>query len=585
MKGPFSKKYFAVTGLIVVLLAAGGWFYARRPQRIEIASYVPGSALAYLEINDWPLLVEHLSSTQAWQRLAPDYGLSGQFDHLGKLGWLGWLGSLGWPERTAGLAAGSEVAVLARAQFAIVVTGIEVRGEEVKPRLALIAETQSSAQAVNALIEKRLPELAEKAFGRSIKETSEYSGVRITGYRPASGAEGSERRMLSAQIEGEWILANQSDALQACIDTRLGRAPAMASNFYLQNARPVVAHSGEFFGFITGDGVTRLLRMGTHLMSGGVVTKAVLAGAVGDVLTDLSTRVSDGLAFGTGFENGMVVDRYALLFKPDLVDRLKQAIKVSQSEPSAPAMVPSSAREFTLIRVENPNRTLDKIEASVSARIGAGQSFLLHQFLIGAREAFLGVKSGESLEAAIGDELLSFSLSTEFEDRVWLIAARDRAALGRIVENYLRHNGSTATRQNYRGVEILSSSDPQKNSAVFLENFLALGGRKQLNHLVDAHRRNEKIITSDQYTAAGKPLQQSPIVSYSSVSDESAGMMATIARWAGSPSNSNPAGAGWLPYAVSATSLNSQGIYLESRSPFGNFPFFISLVSGATNGQ
>src|SRR5262249_38119556 len=150
-------------------------------------------------------------------------------------------------------------------------------------------------------------------------------------------------------------------------------------------------------------------------------------GAMGDVFTDFSSRATDGIAYGASFEGDGVVDRYTLLFKTDLADSLKAAIKPArESEPNASArrvlnLVPTEAREVTVIGVENPVKTLDGIEAVIAARAGAAQSFLLRQFVIGAREAFLGIKEGDRADGAIGDEIANFSLTGDAKDRVWLI--------------------------------------------------------------------------------------------------------------------------------------------------------------------
>ncbi|MBO0723261.1 MAG: hypothetical protein J2P41_20730, partial [Blastocatellia bacterium] len=130
----FSRKkiVLALSLALIIIIAIGIWLYSRRLEHVVIATYVPQSALAYLEVNDWPRLLDRFTATQAWKRLAPAYGIDGRLDYIGKAGWLASITGVG------------EAALLARAQVAIVLSGLEVRGEEVRPRLALIAETHSS---------------------------------------------------------------------------------------------------------------------------------------------------------------------------------------------------------------------------------------------------------------------------------------------------------------------------------------------------------------------------------------------------------------------------------------------------------
>jgi hypothetical protein len=569
------QVFFASFGVLgVLLLVLGGWLYARRAQPMVIASYVPESALGYLEINNWPKFVARFTATDAWQQLAPAYGVSGKLEYAGQVSWL------------AQLAGDGETAILARAQFAVVVTGLEVRGEEVKPRLALIAETHSQAKSVREVADKRLPELAQNAFGQFVKETGQYRGVPITTWRAAN----AEKQMLSAQIESELILANHPDPLRECIDTRLGRRSSMATNFYLQSARPIVERDGSLFGFVTGEGVTRLLRFWAFLISGDALSKAALAGAMGDVFTDFSTRAVDGMAYGASFENGAVVDRYALLCKPEVVDTLRATIKPNGNGSRALAVIPPEAADVTLISVKNPMKTLDGIEAAIAARIGAAQSFLLHQFVISAREAFLGLRAGDKADEAIGDEIANFSLpsespETEAEGRVWLVAPRDRAFVTTLVERVFTAQGGVLSREKYNGVEIVSSSDDRRGAAAFVGDFLALGQRERLMGLIDSRSSGRSIGAAPQFAAAAKLSPPAALKSFGSVKDESGAMMALIARWLGGlpAAQSSLAALSRLPFAASATSIGERGVYLESHSPFGNFPFFVSLAGGSMN--
>ena len=567
-----SRSRVILVLLVVLLLAAGGgWLYSRRVPRIAMESYVPESALGYLEVNDLPRLLDRFTGTKAWQQLAPAYGLSSKIQYAGKVGWL---------TRVTGIGT-RETVLLARSQFAVAVTGIELRGEEVRPRLALLAETHESAEVLRAFIEEKLPQLGEYAYGKAVKETSQYGGVEVTVYR----APDSERRLLSAQIGGEWILANHPDPLRACIDTRQGRTPSMTNNFYLRNARPSVQGEGDLFAFVSGSGVARLLQFGANLISRGAVNSTPFAGAIQDLLADISGRASDGVAYGASFEDGEVVDRYALLFKPDMMESLKAAITVSRDERHALKLIPPSVKDVTLINVENPSRALDGIEAAISSRIGAGQSFLLHSFIVGAREAFFGLKAGESAATAIGSELASFGFTSEIDDRVLLIAVRDRARLGQLVERFLSQRGATLRRETYHGAEMMLSSDMRRSAAAFVGNFLALASRPQLIRLIDASQGGESFANAPQFIAASKPQQQAPVLSFSSVKDETGEMMAALMRWlSGESLPPVPAPTlNQLPFAASATSLSESGIYIESHAPLGNFPFFISLVADATS--
>ncbi|MCI0662432.1 MAG: hypothetical protein L0220_15290, partial [Acidobacteria bacterium] len=533
----FSRnKIIIISSLVILLIAAGGWLYTQRVKRIVIASYVPESALGYLEINDWPNLIDRFTETEAWQQLAPGYGVGNRLDYLGKVGWLArWSGE-------------NEMGILSRSQFAVVITGLEVRGDQIRPRMALIAETHSSPDALRRLAETRLPQFVRRIYGRELKQSSQYSGVTITSYH----SENPERQLLSAQIEGELIIANHPDPLRACIDTRLGRAPSMANNFHWQNSRPLIEGNGEIFGFMTGQGMARLMRFAAFMLSGNVLRGSGLAETLEEVLSDFASRASDGIAYGASFENGHVIDRYALLFKPDLVESLKPAIIVNQGASRAISYIPSSSEEVTLINVADPDKTLDKIEAAISARIGVGESFLLHQFLLGARRSFLS----NGIESALGNEIASFSIPGKSTDRIWLVSVRDRGILSKTIEPFLSQlpgSGSSIRRETRSGIELLSSNDARKSAAAIVGDFLAVGTRSQLIRFIDSQPAGRPIKDSPQYISAAKWSQPAAVTSYSSVKEEAGLMMTSLVQWVGVDRKGPIPALEQLPFAISST--------------------------------
>src|SRR6266545_532738 len=550
----FSRKRLILASLIILLLslAVGAWIYARRPKPVVMASYAPETALGYLEINNGPQLIDNLTLTEAWRELAPAYGIPKELDYFGKIGL--------WPfgDWIARMTGRGEAAMLACSQFALVITGLEVRGEQVKPRIALIAETHSDADFLREVAGKRLPQFAERAFGRFVKEGGEYAGIPFEIWRAGD----SDKQLLTAQIDGELILANHPEPLRDCIDTRLGRAPSMVNNFHLRNSRPLVEPAGAdgaMFGFV-----------------------------MGDVFTNFSSRATDGIAYGASFENGAVVDRYMLLCKPDLADALRAAVKpAGPQRPNSGAqrgaeimdVIPAEARDVTLIGVENPIKALDGIEAAISARVGVGHSIVLHTFIIGALDVFLGIKENDKADGAIGDEIANFNMTGEAKDRVWLISQRNEAFVETLIERVFTERGTKLLREQYKGRELFTSSDARHGAAVIVGAFLALGARERLTQLIDARQSGRSFNDSPHLAAADKTRGPAAVKSFTSAKEETGEMLSSIARWAGR-APSRPSALERLRLATSATTFNERGVHVESHSPFGNFPLFSSLVDG-----
>ena len=165
MKGRLRKRVAVVLTLLLAAIAL--WLYFQRVTRIDLAARVPATAIGYVEVNDWPAAVDKLTATSAWTELAPAFGLWDRWRYVGRFAWL---------IRATGIGA-NEAVIASRSQFAVIVTSLEVRGDEVKPRVALIAETHSSSSRLAEVINVRLRQIAVRAFVEPIEERSEYAGI------------------------------------------------------------------------------------------------------------------------------------------------------------------------------------------------------------------------------------------------------------------------------------------------------------------------------------------------------------------------------------------------------------------------
>ncbi len=576
-----SRKRIVLLTLLVLLLGAALWLWSQRVRRVDMAQYVPASALGFLEANNWPQTAQRFTATRAWKELAPAYGIA---DGKGSL--LNYAGTLGGLAQYTG-SLGGEAAMLTRTQFALVVTGIEVRGTNdspaIKPRWTLIAETHASESALKETIAARLPELAQRAFGAMKRESGEYASTPITSYKAANQTSNDPeeiKQLLSAQFGSTWLVANHPEALRACLDVRTGRAASLANDAHLKQARQQVINSEDVFGFVTGDGVTRLLRFGSYMLAGGpsaAIGKAALAGAVGDMFTDFASRATDGMAYGVSFENAAVVDRYAVMLKPDLLNQLRTTFKVNAQPSRALEFIPAAARELTVIKLENPATAFTEIEKAISARVGIAQSFLLRHFLNSVQESFLGLKRDDTLAAAVGNEAASLNFTDDVENRIWLLAIRNEPLARGLVAKILGGGARTETRT---GITLLNSASDQRGAAAFLKGFLALGKRTQLIQLIE--QRNNLLTQTPSFIAAFKPTQAGVSLSYASAKEETGELFHALARRLDANAPRTVAALDALPLTVSVTSLNQQALLVESYGPLGNFPLFYGLVRGAS---
>ncbi len=587
------RKYFLILAPLLFLLVGAGWYLFRGSgPRESLAGRVPASAIGYVEVDSLSRWLVELGRTPIWNELAPALGpLALDVRRLGKWSWITDWERMGDPA----------LAQLAEAQLALVLTGIEAGDGELRPRLALIIETHRSTGSL-VVVERIIRDFAGKLFVDPEQREETYAGLRVVSYHPRrtdSSGEMADRGLFSAQVGSGWVIGNHIEPLRQVLDAQLGRTPVMSGNFHWQLARRQMAGAGKgresqglegIFGFISGEGVTRILRSGSYAMNSGPVSRALLAGAVGDIATELSTQVGDGIAIHEQYGSAGGLTRYSVMLKPDLVERLESAVKASPPRTLSPALAvlrPQLGGEgsveleaLTIYRVEYPFLTLGQVESALSARIGTASSFLLHQFLVGARESFLGIRDETLASAAIGDEIAEASYGSTGEERLWLVTIRDRKSMERLVEGYLNGVESRGGRSEaIHGTEILVSNDPSRGAAAIIGDCLVLGQPDLLRRLIAGQEdpRNGALSGHPLWSAATSAPAASLQIAFERSNGSVLDLFHRLSRRGllGSVPQVGP-----LPLSVRTVRLGRAGLEIESRHPLGNFPEIFTLLPG-----
>jgi hypothetical protein len=595
----WNRKYLLVIipVLLVVLAGWGGYWFQRASRRESLAARIPASAIGYVEVTSLAALVGDLSATPAWRELA---GADGRevADALSGL------------RRLALTVSGDELTVLTGSQLALVLTAVEVREQEVRPRLALLVEPGQRSERIGEWLEQRLRALAGRLYGEGRVETRTgfYAGVETVGYHPrdtGTGEESAERGLFTARVGSGWIVANHADPLRQTIDAWLGRTPAIASSFHWRQARRQLAGMEPenemaavdgLFGFVSGEGLVRLLRSATHMVASGSAAQALLAGVLGDVVTELSAKAGEGLSFREEYGPNGATTRYVVLLRPDLIDTLQAKIRPVVPRPenrtglALSGLLPTELTDLTLYRVESPNQALGAIEAAISARIGVGQSFVLHQFLTAARESFPAIRVDSTANAAIGDEIIEAGFAGETGERLWLLETRDRTAMIRLARSFLS-SGSNPTpppSSDWDGAAILDSGDSRRGAAVMVDNYLIIGQPGRLQGLLDRSRSSPPGaggLPGHSLLQMAPPISGSPLViNYVRTDGEIlSGMLPLMRLMTGravtepDPETLERKLVG-LPSTLRTVALVPAGVEIESRSPLGNFPQLAGLL-------
>lgn len=158
--------------LLALLLLLTAWLWWNRPQKVDMAAYVPADSLVFIEANSLPRIAGDLLSTDAWKQLAP-------FDDVTptRIHWLtrfaAWTG--------IGTA---EAVIFARSQAAVALMDIDAGRAEKNSRLTSSRAPPSSSKRTRA---SGACELAWKSL-------SATSHVALTAIRASSAAKQTKRR-------------------------------------------------------------------------------------------------------------------------------------------------------------------------------------------------------------------------------------------------------------------------------------------------------------------------------------------------------------------------------------------------------
>lgn len=606
-RSSWNRKYLFGMIPLLLLLVSGAYWFREASQRESLAVRVPAAAIGYIEVNSLADLLEDLSETPAWLELlrlvgGPERSATSMLAELGRLG-------LPVP--------GGELAALSRSQLAVVLTGIEVSDQQVRPRIALLIESHRRSDRVDKVLAGRVRELAANLYdggqggGGMETYTDRYAGIEVVGHYPRGEGEGGrpERGLFTARVGSGWIIANHIDPLRQTIDGWLGRIPTFSESFYWQQSRRRLAGlpQGEemagidgVFGFIPGDGVVRLLRSGLHMIADGSPASALLAGALGDVVTELAARTGEGLAFREEYGPEGAFTRYVALLRPDLLDTIRPQIRPA-ARPVGPAVeaaletLPADLTDLTVYRVESPNQVMATLEAAASARIGVGQSFLLHQFLTAARDSFFGSHDDSITNAAIGDEIVEAGLAAESGERLWLLKVRDRSAMIRLAGTFQSAGPNGAQSPAiWKGIEVFDSGDAPRGAAAVVGQYLVFAPSNRLRKMIDdldAAQASGKSSSHPLIDTAPRVTGSPLIVGYARMEWDALMGLIPLLRLVTGRSIPPPAagmvepGLKGLPSTLRTVALTSIGVEIESRSPLGALPLLVGMLEGITPGS
>ncbi len=551
--------------ILLLLLLTAAWIWWNHYQKVDMAADVPADSLVYVESNSLADIAAALINTEAWRNLGPSIGMKSNIRRNN------WLTSLA---RITGIGSTQSV-IAARSQVALVMLDLNSTTSDntldFKPLAALVVETHTSSTRIKPAIEDLVGAFARRAFGQPSVERISRDNHEFVKWNSPDG-----KRQIVASIDGSVaVVGNDERAVSACLAARRGQRPSLAHQPEVEEMRARVrANDALAFGYISSGNAARLLSEMAPALIGRLPEQAQFQ----KLLAISSAKVLGSIGWSARPAAGGIEDYYFMSVKPALAERLQPALRnAAEGQHGAWGLLPADTFSVTNYNFADPAVAWHALNAAVSSQLDT-LAAVFFTTVSRASLAQYGIDEPDAFLRAIKPELLTARLDAAAERSVVVASIHDEAALRRFVT---RQFGAKAHTERIGNNEIILSAD-ERSAASFVDGFITLGSPEDLRRCL-SHDPGTSFLADA--TSRNTAVQESAnVVSYAQDGERIRGLLTTMARMRGANSSvANSADVDrvikQLPYAVTETKLEQQGLERRTRSPLGQFSSLVSLLS------
>jgi hypothetical protein len=559
---------FAIFVVLVVLAMA--WFWWNRPQRVDMAAYVPADSLVYLESNNLIDVATAIATTDAWQKLEPHVAIrlperaNDWSTYLLKMTGLG-------PTPTV---------IATRAQVAFVLLDLTAAGDgdalEFKSQAALIVETHTSQSRIKPAVEKILDEFAGRAYVHPKLERVSIEGNELLRWTAPDG-----QRRIVASIDGSVVIVgNDEKAVTACLAARHGQRPNLLHRPELEEMRSRLSGNEALaFGYVSAPHAARLISQGAPILFGrlsqGVQLQQLLAAGAEKLLGNVgwSARSSKG-----GIE-----DNYFIGVKPELLTRLRPAFAATQTNfQGAWEFLPADVYSVTTYDIRDPATAWHSLNAAISSQLDV-LSAVVFTTAFKALLTPYGIDDPDNFLTAIKPDLLTVRLDPQSERSLVIAGIASPDTLRRFIS---RRFGANPHSEKVGENELLFSPDETFAASVASDYFL-LGAPEDVRRCLSARATKTNLPSSsarlESLTHYFERPSSSNIVTFSRDNERVRSLITSLASIRSARAADSFADVDRtldsLPYAVTETTLGDAGIERRTRSALGQFGFLLSFLA------
>jgi hypothetical protein len=551
----FLRPLLAV-GLVILLVAV--WLWWSLPSKVDMSAYAPADSLVYVEFNNPAAVVQAIQQSPLWQAAVPiTQSKPASQNRIAATAARAGLGPL-------------PAVLFARAQVALAMVGMNTFEEEnslkVRPEFALIVETHTSKWRIKPAAVEAIKQLANFTYGASMcaERTADADYIECS-------VAGSERKIIGA-IDGTLIVIGNSDnAVRSCLEARRGVRPNLHSDPEMVKVRSSVSSEKTLgFGYVSPANSAKLFSWVAPLMilqsPGDQQLQQLLAVSAGKVLR--------GVAWTASSAPQGIEDRFLFSLDPGVVSRLQPAfIESGPPYDDFWQFVPKGFQSLTIYRNKEPATAWSSLSSAVAFKLDAVPAALFGTLLKSSLSVY-GISNPKEALTALDPPLLTLKPSEGAAEAILVARVNDP---GRLKQ-------SLVDAEILAGLE--SNPDPKKEfAAVFVNDYVLLGKRENVRTSLAAIRKGQEADPKvfHNYLSQASDEREGAIVTFTNDEERVSNFLSTLVQLQGrklSPQElenlRNVVRTAGI--AATDTKLNAFGIERRTRSAFGQFSTFTSLL-------
>jgi hypothetical protein len=547
----------------LILAVAAGWLWWVKPRSVDMAAYAPADSLLYLEANRPFEVVETVAGTDAWK--AFDNAMGGAPTKAGSH----WLQSF---VRWTGIGPVESV-ILSRAQVAVVVTdlGTTESGDTLKvtTEAAILIETHTAEARVKQPFEDALKTLAQKTYAQPTPRRVTVNGVEFVEWI----ASDSSRQIVGTLSGSLAIIGTSERVVQDCLAVSHGQRPALKDDPELKRLRQQLAADRALsFGYVPSGSSARLLAVGIPMLLGRAPDSDFQR-----LITTGAAKIFGSLGWTSRPYLTGIEDRYLITLEPDALAHLKPSFRPPGVASKIESALPADAYSATAYRFADPSAAWLSLKTAVSSQVDALSAAIFSALLKSSLLSY-GIDEPETFLGAVEGELLTLRLDENVEHSILVARVRSRSVLRDMLTRQMSlRPGSTGG----NSAEMFEDSTGDL-AASLSEAFIVIGTPPEVRNYVEAVGTNAAGLNPKklQHIRFFAGSSSANVVTYTNDEGRVHSFFNTLIAARGKSAQASLLDNAFatLPYSVTETTLDSNGLDRTTRSPLGQFSSLLPLL-------